>query len=173
MSESYFDIFELDERYEVDTPALERAYFAQQRLTHPDMLTRLSEAERLQATQRSMDVNAAYHALKDPLLRAEYLLRLKGILVNTEKGGVAPDHSLLMEAMEQREALTESRTRQEVSALMEKGQHSVTESIGGLTALFASEEYAAAAQETIRLRYRMKFIEEAKRLLQHFQKENV
>lgn len=159
---NHFERLGLAPGFEVSMKALEQAYFACQRKTHPDMFVAKPEAERLAAAQEAMSVNEAYHTLKSPLTRAEYLLKLRGLDVNAEQGGIKPEQALLMEMMEAREALSECATAAAVDVMA--GQHNVAiaESIKTLSTLFAKQQWEQAAQETMRLKYLYRFVEEAR-----------
>lgn len=70
-----FALLGLPQQYPLDPKALEKAYFEAQKKTHPDHFARATAEERTQASQLSTCVNQAYALLKDPLKRAEYLLK--------------------------------------------------------------------------------------------------
>ena len=78
-SRNHFQLFGLPERYSVDAPALDAAYLALQTQVHPDRFAGASDADKRLALQASARVNEAYRALKDPVQRAQYLLRLNGV----------------------------------------------------------------------------------------------
>jgi molecular chaperone HscB len=78
-SRNYFDLFGLPPRYRVDGAALDAAYRKLQSEVHPDRFARGTDAERRLALQSSARVNEAYRALKDPVERAQYLLRMNGV----------------------------------------------------------------------------------------------
>ena len=75
---------------------------------HPDRHVAGSPAERRLALGRAVEVNEAWRALRDPMRRAEALLRRHGVRVE-EGNEPKPDPEFLMEMMEQREALSEAR----------------------------------------------------------------
>jgi molecular chaperone HscB len=79
---SMFDPFEvlgLERGYSLDVESLEKRYFEEQKKTHPDRFTLASGAEKEDALKKSTALNQAYLLLKDPLLRAEFLLKAKGV----------------------------------------------------------------------------------------------
>lgn len=141
---NYFDLLNIDSSFALDLSVLESAYFKAQRQYHPDRFVGKPEAERLAAMQRSLDSNKAYHILKDPLKRAQYLLHLQGIEVGTDHDTVKPSQELLMEVMELRETLPKT-----VAPLVE-------ESINRIGKLFEIKDFSAMAQEVLRLGYLVK-----------------
>src|SRR5664279_1512336 len=78
-SGNYFDLFGLRPAFRFDVAALDRAYRTLQSEVHPDRFAGGSDVEKRIALQSSARVNEAYRALKDPVLRAQYLLALHGI----------------------------------------------------------------------------------------------
>lgn len=78
-SRNYFDLFGLPMRFRFDAAVLDAAYRKLQTEVHPDRFATGTDAERRAALQSSARVNEAYSALKDPVQRAQYLLRLHGI----------------------------------------------------------------------------------------------
>lgn len=71
-----FSLLNLEPSYALDLKTLEKHYFEAQRKTHPD---RFFGAEKAEALKLSTRVNQAYTTLKNPLLRAEYLLKEAGV----------------------------------------------------------------------------------------------
>lgn len=76
---------------------------------------RLVQRELDYAQLQSSVINKAYHTLKDPLSRAQYLLKEQGIQVN--EGDSLSDPELLMEVMEFREELEEAQSEADIKPL--------------------------------------------------------
>jgi molecular chaperone HscB len=83
-SHNHFELFGLPLRYRIDGAALERTYRALQGNVHPDRHASGSDAQKRSALQASARVNEAYRTLQDPVARAEYLLRLRGVDATVE-----------------------------------------------------------------------------------------
>jgi molecular chaperone HscB len=78
-SRNHFELFGLPASFAVDAAALDRAWRELQGEVHPDRHAGRDAAARRLALQASARVNEAYRALKDPVERGRYLLRLRGI----------------------------------------------------------------------------------------------
>jgi molecular chaperone HscB len=78
-SPTYFAIFSLPPHLVIDTPALEKSFYALSRKLHPDRFASRPAAEQEAALSESSHLNDAYRTLKDPIARTEYLLKLEGI----------------------------------------------------------------------------------------------
>ncbi|MBN4668005.1 Fe-S protein assembly co-chaperone HscB [Pandoraea nosoerga] len=116
LTDNYFTLFELPQRFALDMDALDAAYRAVQSRVHPDRFASASDAERRVAMQWAAQANAAYRTLRDPLQRATYLLSLQGIDVGAENNtAMAPD--FLMQQMEWREAIDDAVAARNVDAL--------------------------------------------------------
>lgn len=74
-----FAVLNLKKSYSLDPNILEEHYFEEQKKSHPDQFSQSRDQEKLDAVKKSTTVNQAYLILKDPLLRAEYLLKTAGI----------------------------------------------------------------------------------------------
>lgn len=162
--QNLFEILGLPARFEVDLKALEQAYFAAQRATHPDRFIGKPEAERVVAITRSQLVNDAYDTLKNPLTRAEHLLELQGIHALAEE--TRPEPELLIEMMELRERLADAgQDGRALAQMVEEIKSLAASTQQALAIAFAAADYAAATRETIRLQYLGKAIEEAHMLV--------
>ncbi|HEY0161809.1 MAG TPA: Fe-S protein assembly co-chaperone HscB [Edaphobacter sp.] len=63
----------------MDTVALEKQFYTLSRKLHPDRFASRPAAEQEEALRQSSLLNDAYRTLKDPILRTQYLLKLKGV----------------------------------------------------------------------------------------------
>jgi molecular chaperone HscB len=95
-----FEILDLKQSYSINLETLENHYFAKQRNCHPDQFTQENDRKKTEALNESTRVNQAYLILKNPLLRAEYLLKSAGVEL------LSNDPSFLGKVMEWNERLT-------------------------------------------------------------------
>lgn len=107
VTNNFFFLFGLPERFALDGEALERAYRALQSKVHPDRYAAAPEAERRAAMQWAAHANEAYSVLRNPLRRAIYLCEQRGAPVRAESNTEMPDEFLLQQ-MQWREALDEA-----------------------------------------------------------------
>lgn len=105
---NYFQLFDLPEQFELDLTELGSRYLALQKRFHPDNFAAGSERDRLLSVQQTANINDAYHSLKQPLLRAEHLLALRGLKISNEQRSFT-EPAFLMQQMELREQLAEVR----------------------------------------------------------------
>jgi molecular chaperone HscB len=75
----YFTYFGFPRKLNLDTSALEKEFYALSRRLHPDVFGQADDQQRTWSLEQSSMLNDAYRALKDPIKRTEYLLRLEGI----------------------------------------------------------------------------------------------
>ncbi|SNY57905.1 Co-chaperone protein HscB [Arsukibacterium tuosuense] len=106
---NYFQLFDLPATFELDLTELGSRYLALQRQFHPDNYAAASNRDRLMSVQQTANINDAYHSLKQPLLRAEHLLALRGLKISHEQRSFT-DPVFLMQQMELREQLEEIST---------------------------------------------------------------
>ena len=112
----HFELFGLPRAYAVDAAELERLYRDVQARVHPDKHAHLSDAERRIAMQWATQVNEAYRTLRNPLLRARYLLELGGHDARIETNTAMPA-DFLMQQMELRETVADARAAGDAAQL--------------------------------------------------------
>jgi molecular chaperone HscB len=108
---NFFEVFELPRRLVVDGDELQRRFYALARRTHPDFHQAAGPAQRAAAEERAALVNAAYRTLRDPIARAEYVVRLEEGAAAVPGGPSTPKAppALLAEMFEIQEALAEAK----------------------------------------------------------------
>jgi len=105
LSDDYFQIMQVPEAYQVDGTTLSENYLNLQRRFHPDRFADKSAQEQRLAVQMASVVNQAYDTLRSPLLRAAYLLKLRGLDSSGENTTIS-DMPFLMSQMQLREQLS-------------------------------------------------------------------
>ena len=113
---NHFELLGLPVRWRIDALALERAYRELQREIHPDRYAGAPDHDKRLALQASARVNEAYRTLCDPVGRAEYLLRLRGIDATAETDTQLPV-DFLMRQLERREAADQAHSAHDGAAL--------------------------------------------------------
>lgn len=76
---NYFELFSLEESFQVNPGLLNQEYKTLQAQYHPDKFINEQDSVRLQALQISSILNDAYTTLESPLKRAAYLLTMHGV----------------------------------------------------------------------------------------------
>jgi len=103
---NYFDFFELPHKLNLDSKDLEARFYALSKRWHPDRFARASEAERRISEDATATLNDGYRTLKEPIARAEYLLKENGFDIGEQKSNNVPPE-LLEEVFELNMALEE------------------------------------------------------------------
>ena len=152
----------LEPDFDVDIDLAEKRYLGFQRAVHPDRFASKPPKERALAEAQSVSLNDAYETLKDPLRRAAYLLRLKGVDASVDKDETMRDPELLMEAMEAREALMEAESAPAIEKLAAKTGADAIGVLSELSKAFAVDDLPRANSLTTRLKYLRKFLEETR-----------
>jgi molecular chaperone HscB len=172
-----FEVLGVEPRYHLAADELERKYKALSQKLHPDRFARAPASERVRALQQSTELNDAYRVLKVPARRGEYLLKLAGLDI-TEEGGsqrVKIDPELLMELLEEREALSEAKARGDHETITTMQQAATARRAAGLQAIdalftrYESGDQTVVmdlAQKLIELRYAEKFLSEVEAIFE-------
>ena len=114
---NYFEVFGLPRRLAVDGAELQRRFYELSRRHHPDFHHGASPDEQAVALDASARLNAAYRALRDPIARIEYLVRLEEGRETREGATVKPQAppELLAEMFEIQEVLAEAKAAGELA----------------------------------------------------------
>ncbi|WP_193165192.1 Fe-S protein assembly co-chaperone HscB [Microbulbifer hainanensis] len=131
LHQTYFEMFGLQPAFHIDRAALAERYRKLQREFHPDKYAARSDREQLLAMQYAAQINEAHTTLRDPVLRAAYLLKLAGVEVSPEQ--TTSDAEFLMQQMMLRERLEEVRDESDPAAAIDE----LGEEVRGL---FATEQ---------------------------------
>jgi len=159
----YFTLLDILPAFDLDLAALEESYFREQRNNHPDRFVNKPDAERLEAAQRSADINMAYDTLKDPLKRAQYLLLLQGMFIGTDRENVKPSQELLTEIMELRESVAEIKHIDEWFALSDELDGLHEKLLNYISASYTKGQWDKMAQLVLKLGYVQKTMEDLKK----------
>ncbi len=115
--QNYFEVFSVEISTDVDIKQLKESNRKLQQQYHPDRFASASDEEKRQAMQATSLINQAFNTLKDPVLRLQYMLSLKGVDMNAETD-TSMDGAFLMEQMELREDIANVRSQSDpVNAL--------------------------------------------------------
>jgi molecular chaperone HscB len=152
----------LRQSFDLEETDLQQRYFALQARLHPDRFASRSALERAASLAQATDLNEAYRTLRDPLLRAAYLLALAGAESPTDSSATVEDPELLMESLERREELAAAESPGTVQAMIDAAERGAKECVSSLSAAFAANDLAAASHLATRLKYLDKLAEEAR-----------
>jgi molecular chaperone HscB len=162
-----FETLGVEPLFALDLDALERRHRDLSRALHPDRYTGAPAAERRLALGRAIDVNEAFRALKDPIRRAEALLRRAGVPVG-EISEPKPPPELLMEMMDLREELAGAARARDLAAVgrLAEGMRGRREDVSRRLGRVLDEgggdpqKMAAALPSLGELRYIRRFLDE-------------
>lgn len=104
----YFRFFGLDRKLALDSKDLQKRFYELSRQYHPDRFAGRPPAEQQDAVEASAVLNDAYRVLREPVSRAEYLLKQEGFDIGEQRGKDVPPE-LLEEVFELNMALEELR----------------------------------------------------------------
>lgn len=105
----YFRFFGLGKRLNVDLRDLQDRFYRLSRLLHPDRYTRSSDTERNFSLEATAILNDGYRTLRDPVMRAEYVLKEAGFDIGEQRTRDVPPE-LLEEVFELNMTLDELRS---------------------------------------------------------------
>ncbi|MCJ1455534.1 hypothetical protein MMC28_005889 [Mycoblastus sanguinarius] len=136
--------------FAIDTKTLRREFLQLQSLAHPD---RHAGSSKARAEGTSALINTAYKILQHPLLRAQYILSLRGIDVAEDETAKVEDPELLGEVLETRERIEAAEEEGELEGLKAVNGRRVEGSVRVLEEAFGRDDLEGAHGEAVRLRY--------------------
>ncbi len=104
LTSNFFELFGLPVTYDVNLNQIQQQYMTLQKQVHPDKFANASDLEKRLSMQQTSWINEAQTTLKDPVLRAIYLLKLSGVDFSLENE-TTMDAAFLMQQLEMRERL--------------------------------------------------------------------
>ena len=134
----------------IDVRYLRKEYLQLQAQAHPD---RHHGGDKRRAEGASARINEAYKTLQNPLLRAQYLLSLRGIDVAQDETAKVEDPELLMEVLEMREEIESIENEEELLPLKEANEAKIEKSVEVLDGAFKVDDLNLAKEEAVKLRY--------------------
>ena len=166
-SQNYFELFGMPISFTVNVGSLAERYRALQKIVHPDRYVASGEQSQRLSLQHATLVNEAYHTLKDPLRRAQYLLTLKTGEPLREQATLN-DPEFLMQQMHLRETLAEipgaEDAHDKLATLMHEIDVLIKAEVGRLAVQFEDSmtgQLDAAAQSVQKMQFLNKLRTEA------------
>jgi molecular chaperone HscB len=147
---NYYDFFEIPHRLSLDPKDLEQRFYALSRKWHPDRFARGAADVRQQALDASAILNDGYRVLRDPIQRANYLLKENGFDIGEQQAKEVPPE-LLEEVFELNMALEESDD-QAITEAREKFEVMLQEIDNDLETRFASYDESQSKEKLAEVR---------------------
>lgn len=158
----HFSKLNLPIAYALTAAEIDRQYFGLQRYFHPDRFAGKSAREKTFSLQHATDLNEAYRTLKDPLLRAEYFLKLNNHPVGNDGSSTITDPTLLMEAMEMRENLAAAKDFSAINMIASQVKSDIAAIKQELGTALGNGAFAQGQGLCLRLRYLVKLQSEVR-----------
>ncbi len=162
---THFEVFGLTPSLDIDVRAIEQKLRELALQFHPDRAAQGDLKARRIALERTTALNDAFKVLKDPVRRALYLLKLKGVDLETESSAskAAMPMEFLEEVMERREALERVLAKKDLPAAQAMGADVAKlkdAAFATAATALAGDDVATAAHQLGRVKYFMRFLEE-------------
>lgn len=162
---SHFERLGLQPRVDIDREQLEANYLERSQVVHPDRYVQSGPAEQRRAMEHAAALNEAYAVLRDRTRRAEYLVKLGGIDLDSsdvEHGAPKPSQAFLIDMIERREGVERARLEgaEAIEDLRDEVEDERAAKIRSAEAALERGELPAAAEALVAARYLARLIEE-------------
>jgi molecular chaperone HscB len=165
----------LDRAWRLDRNALEDAYLARSRRYHPDRHAGGDSATRRSALEHSSAINEAYQVLRDRVRRAEYLVKLGGVDLDSSDprtGAPHPEQSFLIEMIDRRDQLGEvdpANADERLDELQQEIEAELEDVFDDAVAALERGDTRAAATALVHRRYLQRFADEVSAQLEQLE----
>lgn len=163
-----FDLFQISPTFAMDLDALEKTYLALSQQHHPDRVAQGSTREKLEATMATATINHGYETLRNPLKRGYHLLKILDPATTVDQEQTIKNSALLMEAMEDREALEEAATSESIAHLIFQTETKHTKALEAILETFEAQHLDQVPLALYRYRYYDKFLTDAQTKLDQY-----
>jgi molecular chaperone HscB len=161
-----FDLLGIEPAFDLDMVAVEKRHRDLSRVLHPDRHVGSSPSERRIALGGAIEVNEAFRVVRDPIRRAEALLRRRGVTLEDGAEGKASP-AFLMDMLEMRETLSEAKAARDaarIARLAADVQARQVAAVGKLRDGFVAISDRQGAEKLVpllgELRYYRRFLDE-------------
>lgn len=166
---NHFEIFGLAPALDLDVRALEQKLRDLSLEFHPDRVTQADARTRVAALEKTTALNDAFKVLKDPVRRAFYVLKLKGIDLESEASAAQAKMPLefleeVMNRREQLEGLKEQRDVAKARAMADEIEKEKSSALDRAKAALGRDDVNEAAHQLGRVKYFTRFVEEVEAL---------
>ncbi|MFM2388286.1 MAG: Fe-S protein assembly co-chaperone HscB [Bacteroidota bacterium] len=115
MTVNYYELYQINDPFNIDKDALRKRMTALQREFHPDKFVGATQQEQDTALSMAGMINAAYKTLSNPTSNLHYYLLQQNIITDGES--VQLPQAFLMEAMDMGEAIDDALAANDVNAI--------------------------------------------------------
>lgn len=173
-TQSYFELFDLAEQFEIDDSQFSASFRALQAKYHPDKFINANDQERRVALQTTGFINEAHETLLSSRLRARYLLTLKGIDFDDEID-TTHDGAFLMHQMEIREALEDVKSAADPLARIDDIAQEISGEADALKDEFIEKmeegKLACAKDAVLKMKFFERLCDESRRITEELEDE--
>lgn len=151
--------------FEQDRAEVDANYRTRSVGVHPDRFVAADSSSKRRAMEHASALNEAYRVVRDPVLRAEYLVRLGGIDLDSSDpntGAPKPSQAFLLDMIERRETLEDAADAgpSKLGRLRRRVDVELEDALEDAVAALTSGNNRAAAEAMVLHRYLRRYAEE-------------
>ena len=148
---NYFELLNLEQKFDQDGRKITRNFKQLQTQLHPDKFASKSQTESELSAEWSSLVNRAYFNVLKPLNRALYMLQLAGDPLR--EGEIATEVGFLAEVMEVNEEVSEAESRADLAGISEHNKKVLEDYIIKIDKAFSQGQIKVAKKLVSEMKY--------------------
>jgi molecular chaperone HscB len=160
---NHFERLGQPRQHALDRGALEQSYLERAAAAHPDKVPQDDSSAKRAAMEASAAINEAYRTLRDPVKRAEYLVKLGGRDLDSsdpDTGAPKMPQTFLIEMIEHRERIAEAQAGGSLDALRDDVESQESDALSAAVSAIGSGDHEAAARHLVVRRYLQRLLDE-------------
>lgn len=152
---SYFQIFKLNESFDIKVKDLKPYYIKLQSLLHPDKFVSSSQLEKDYSATQSTLINTAYKILSEPVKRGLYMLKLHGYELDSETvESTGESNDILQDIFMLNFEVDEIESEEELKELHKQVNKDIDFDTKMTSEAFVKKDYIMAKDCLVKLKYR-------------------
>ena len=160
---NHFERLGQPRQHALDRDALEQSYLERAAAAHPDKVAQDDTAAKRAAMEASAAINEAYRTLRDPVKRAEYLVKLGGRDLDSsdpDTGAPKMPQPFLIDMIEHRERVAEAKAGGSLDALRDDVESQEADALSAAVSAIGGGDHEAAARHLVVRRYLQRLLDE-------------
>lgn len=147
----YFNLFNEDIKYDINTTQLRQKFLRLQAEYHPDKFSTKEDKEKLISEEISSIINKAYSTLLNPYERGLYMLQINN--VSLDESEIQLDAAFLGKIMDLNEEVEDIKSKNELNNFETRNSLEIDQLMSEVSSALSGQDYKSAKLSLQRMKY--------------------